>query len=517
MLTRTGIIGLLLAAVLALALRCPDLGERPMHGDEAVHAVKFGKLWEQGVYRYDPNEYHGPTLPYATALLGRLTGGPDYEHFTETRLRMVPLIAGLGLLLLLPLIADGLGRRAIVWVAFFTAVSPAMVFYSRYYIHEMLLVFFTFLALVAGWRYWRTRSVGWALLAGAALGLMQATKETFVITLAAAGMALAVNQVWNRLLDASGRPERAPRLDWRHLAAGLGAWILVMVVLFSSFFSNPDGVADAFRTYSPWLHRAGGESPHIHPWYFYFHRLLWFHTGRGPVFTEALLLALAVVGGGSGFVRKNLGRGNASFIRFLALYTGALTAAYALISYKTPWCLLSFWYGVILLAAEGTMVLIRSARQRAVRGGIMAVILAGTAHLAWQAWQAAGPYSSAPANPYVYAHTSEDILRLVDQVEALAQVSPQGRNLLIRVIVPDHDYWPLPWYWRNLKQKDWDNIVPTNIVAPVVVTSSALQTRFDDDPSYRMVSCSQLRPQVYLNLYVQSELWQQFLERNKQH
>jgi len=65
-----------------------------------------------------------------------------------------------------------------------------MVFYSRYFIHEMLLLFFTALTLGAGWRYAQTRSARWAVLTGAGLGLMFATKETFVITVAAAEVAM---------------------------------------------------------------------------------------------------------------------------------------------------------------------------------------------------------------------------------------------------------------------------------------------------------------------------------------
>jgi len=60
-------VGLLLATgCLALALRLPRLNLRPMHVDEAVHAVKFDTLWRTGLYKYDLNEYHGPTLYYAT-------------------------------------------------------------------------------------------------------------------------------------------------------------------------------------------------------------------------------------------------------------------------------------------------------------------------------------------------------------------------------------------------------------------------------------------------------------------
>jgi len=50
---------LLLLAV-ALALRAPQLGVRPLHNDEAVNASKLATLWESGIYRYDPDEYHGP-------------------------------------------------------------------------------------------------------------------------------------------------------------------------------------------------------------------------------------------------------------------------------------------------------------------------------------------------------------------------------------------------------------------------------------------------------------------------
>jgi uncharacterized protein (TIGR03663 family) len=202
-----------LLAGIALALWSVALGQRPMHNDEGVNGIKFGQLWGHGGYQYDPNEHHGPSLPYATLALGRLTGAPqDFDQFTESRLRFVTVLFGIGLILLLPLVADGLGRKATLWAALFTAVSPAVVFYSRYYIHEVLLVFFTFLALAAGWRYSRSRRLGWALLAGAGVGLMHATKETFLITLVTAALALGLNQFWNCWLDAASPPAKAPRL-----------------------------------------------------------------------------------------------------------------------------------------------------------------------------------------------------------------------------------------------------------------------------------------------------------------
>ena len=335
-----------------------------MHNDEAVNAVKFGQLWEHGGYKYDPNEHHGPSLYYATLALSRLTGAPkDFDQFTESRLLFTTVLFGVGLILLLPLVADGLGRNATVWAALFTA-SP-----RRWSSTAAITFTKSCWSSSPSWRWppagvtGAAGKIGWALLAGAGVGLMHATKETFVITLAAAALALGLNWLWNRWLDATAPPPKpAAASSLTHLAAALAVWLGVALLLFSSFFTNAAGPLDSVRTYLPWLHRAGGDSPHIHPWHFYLHRLLFFHAAKGPVWSEALILVLAVIGAWAAFARKGLADASASFVRFLALYTFALTAAYSLISYKTPWCLLSFWHGMILLAGVGAACAARAAR-----------------------------------------------------------------------------------------------------------------------------------------------------------
>ena len=70
----------------------------------------------------------------------------DLAQTTETDYRIVPVVFGVGLIVLLWFLADGLGRGPAVLAGLFMAISPAMVFYSRYYIQEMLLVFFTLAA-----------------------------------------------------------------------------------------------------------------------------------------------------------------------------------------------------------------------------------------------------------------------------------------------------------------------------------------------------------------------------------
>ena len=143
--------GVFLAAILlAAALRFPGLALRPMHADEAVHADKFGTLLEGGGYAYDPSEYHGPTLYYLTLPSAWLQGARRYVEIDEVTLRAVP--AALGVALVAAHLGAGafLGTAGAAVAALLVAISPAMVFYSRYYIHETPLVFFSFGAAARG-------------------------------------------------------------------------------------------------------------------------------------------------------------------------------------------------------------------------------------------------------------------------------------------------------------------------------------------------------------------------------
>jgi uncharacterized protein (TIGR03663 family) len=139
-----------------------------MHHDEANQAVRTGILLESGIYQYDPHEHHGPTLYYSTLPVVRLAAGRDFSRTHEWMFRIVPAVFGAGLILLLLGLRDGIGRTAALVAGLLTAVSPALVFFSRYYVQESQLVFFTFALIVAGWRCVQTHRPAWAMAAGAA-------------------------------------------------------------------------------------------------------------------------------------------------------------------------------------------------------------------------------------------------------------------------------------------------------------------------------------------------------------
>jgi uncharacterized protein (TIGR03663 family) len=493
----------------ALIFRLARLETRPLHNDEAVNAFKAAELWEEGRFRYDPDEYHGPALHYGTLPILHLSGVSGSDDVKDKTLRLAPVLFGAGLILLLLLFADGLGRSATIWSAIFLAISPAMVFYSRYFIHEMLLVFFTALTIGAGWRYTQRRSATWAITTGAGIGLMFATKETFVLTLAAIAMAL-VPVLWSKAPKPMSLRPLLASLPWKDLALALAATFVVWFLLFSSFFTNFAGLRDSIVTYFPWLKRAAGHSPHLHPWYFYLQRLAWFHPVKGPVFSEGLILILALIGAAFSLDRKR-----SPLLRFLALYTIVLTAMYSAIAYKTPWCLLNFYLGVILLAGAGAARLVELAGHRLLQFGIAALILALTMQLAMQSCRVSFAYSSDRRNPYVYAQTVPDILNLVHRAEGLARVSPAGFETVLKVMASESDYWPLPWYLRRFKQIGWYDTVPEDPYAPIIICSADLAAQLDDksERKWIMTGLTELRPGKFFELYVELELWKKYVQR----
>lgn len=486
-----------------------------MHADEAVQGLKFIELLERGSYRYDANEFHGPTLNYLSLPAARLRGERDRYALTETTLRVIPVVFGVGLILLLPLLADGLGRNSTLGAGLFTAVSPAFVFYSRYYIHEMLLVFFTFMFLCACWQYTRNKKRGWAALAGVALGLMHATKETFVLPLLAMVAAWLITMFWERRCakqPATGT-DRPATFRWRDVIAGLCMAVAVSVTFYTSFFAHWRGAIDSVLTYLPWLQRAGGASPHIHPWSFYLERLVYYSRPGGHVSTEGVLLVLAGIGAIAAFRPRLLPQSDSKLVRFLMVYSLALTIAYSAISYKTPWCLLGFHHGFILLAGVGTAALFRAC-STALPKVVCGIILAcGLAHLGAQTWRAAYTQPADRLNPYVYAHTAPDLLRLVDKVSAIARAHPDPDKFAIQVMAPGGDYWPLPWYFRIYRHTGWWNNIPEDPYASVMVVGARFHADLDEKSEKRwlMVGFFEDRPGVFFELYVELELWKRYV------
>jgi len=519
-------IGLVAVTAGGLALRLPRLGQRPMHGDEANQAFRAAALLETGVYRYERADHHGPSLCWFTWPVLRWAGATDLAHSHEAQYRIVPVLFSAGLILLLALVADGLGRPAVLVAGLLTALSPAMVFYGRYFIQETLLVFFTLGAIGSLWRYTRTRSLLWAAAAGACFGLMHATKETWILAAVAMVAGLLLALAWTRWRDGPLGIEPRVWLAWRpSLVAGMAA-ALMAAVFYSNFGRDWQGPLDSLLAYWNYLHRGsqGGEGGiHVHPWYYYLQLLAAFRPARGFFWTEGLVLALALVGVVAALARNGLPAEHRPLARFLAFYTLTLTAIYAAIPYKTPWCLLSFLDGMILLAGVGAWALLRGAPGRVGKACVALLLGAGLIHLGREAYALNFRFAADQRNPYIYAHTAPDVLNLARQLERLAQVAPERHAMMIHVVTPEN-YWPLPWYLRAFDAAHvgyWQDAAAwahdtARLPPPAIVLLTAdVQPAVDAAlrGAYNRQMLFGLRPGVFLSVYVRDDLWQAFCRR----
>ena len=507
------------AVLVAAALRLPRLADRPMHTDEAVHAVKFGRLLEEGLYEYDPYEYHGPTLNFFTLVATRLTGKTDFAGIGEVTMRIVPAAFGIALVALSLLLIDGMGKYTVAVIAVLTAISPAFVFYSRYYIQEMLLVFFTFGVIGCGWRYVQTKRLLWAVLTGLCAGLMHASKETCIIAFGSMFLAIAFTMLVRRSETGPIETIRKNINPW-HAVAALAAAIAISAIFFSSFFTNPKGILDSVLCYGNYFDRAGTNRIHIQPWYYYLDLLTHIEGLEKLTWNEDLIVVLAGVGFIVAILRRPTEMFNSSLLAFIAFYTFLMTAIYSAIPYKTPWCMLGFLHGMILLAGVGVVVLAKTVTARWEKLILWSVLIVfGAVSLTGQSIAGSFFHYTKPSNPYVYAHTGNDIFNIVDRIEQIADVHPQGRDIYIEVICPEEDYWPLPWYLRSFSRIGYrSGIDPDAPAAPVIIASASIHNELlsrlyqlpppGEKNLYMPLfdAYTELRPQVELRGYITKEV-----------
>jgi|UniRef100_UPI003784B5A2 uncharacterized protein (TIGR03663 family) len=511
-----GLLGLTIFTIVSLAIgayyRLPARGERPMHTDEAILAMKFADFQSSGHFQYDPKDFHGPGLHFITNTWSKLAGWGDSSTWTEAQLRTVTVMCGLLLLLTTLLLRDALGRLGAGYAMLFMAVSPMMVYYSRYFIMEVPLVLFITLTIAALWRWSQGGSRWWLLLAGFALGMQHATKETFVINVVAGVVGLVVAKL---LIG-----DFAPRQSGFSMGSARGRstkpWLWVSLVavftsitIYSGFFKDWQAVKDSALTYLNYLERSGG-SGHEKPWHYYLTLIFW--RKDGVVWSEALIGGLAIIGMAHAFLGNHMKNASRqAFLVFLTVYTVVLFAIYSFLAYKTPWSILSGQHALILLAGVGA-----AAISQAISGKIMRLVFRiaiglGLYHLIAQTSLAIHLYAADSRNPYVYSHTSSNLLRLLPHVRELQQTAPDAA---FDVLVINRDAgWPLPWYWRDIQSVRYTTTLPETIDARVIVAEldmqPALEAKFAGK-TYHMQGPFGLRPGVMLNLWVEQSLWERY-------
>jgi len=508
--------------VIGFVLRFQNLAQRPMHTDEAVHAVKFGTLLEDHEYTYDPQEFHGPALNYFTLIPAWLSSANTIFQINETTLRIIPVLFGMLLIISLFLLRDSLGRSTVLLAGLLLALSPAMVFYSRYYIQEILLVFFTFGVIVSGYRYLESPRVVWAFLIGIFLGLMHATKETCIIAFGA--MFLAFIITWAISFRNGGLlSTNIRKINPYHIAIIIGSAVVISVLFYSSFFTNPQGILDSFLTYKYYFYKAGHSELQNHSWFYYFKLLAFSKSNTGQLWSEAIILLLAGLCIIVKVKRLDLVHVNSDLLWFIILYTLFSSLFYSVIPYKTPWSMLGFYHGLIIMAAVGSTSIPVLITNKKLRFLCFFLLIVGIGDITVQSYLSCTKYDTDPSNPYVHSHTTRDIFKITDRIQEIAKIHPDGIEMFIEVVSPGSDYWPLPWYLRSFPNVGWYTEVDfSNPAAQVIVAAPEVETDLlkkiyeMPPPGEKHLYLplfefrTELRPNVEIRGYIAKDLWDMY-------
>jgi len=433
----------LLILALTAFLRFSLLDLKLFHHDEAIHAWFSYRLLHEGIWTYDPS-YHGPLLYYITGGMFWLFGDGDVVG------RIVPSLLGtLIVALIYPLYRMGyLDRRQTLVGALFLALSPDLVYFSRFLRHDIFMLFFIMLLLVTLLAYIETGSRWYALGVAIAVAGGMACKEEFPVILLIFGIYF-IYAAWRGRIRFPAR--------WKaDLAIFTAAALGIIALFYSSLGQHPEILPDAgIRAIQHWteMHEACRLCG---PWYFY---ILLFILYELPILILAIAGTLQFLA-----IHSDLRRridGLVRRIREVELPTGTLVeritagvrtpgvmeakqeeffgfsiwwmvlsmAFYAIVNEKVPWLIIPQVLPAVFVAVY----------RLTTRKAVIAIV--SVIFLILCTWHT----SFVPVDvnePIVQVQNSEDLRGLFLQIDNSSRVAVASKN-----------YWPLPWYYRGVMAK----------------------------------------------------------------
>jgi uncharacterized protein (TIGR03663 family) len=438
----------LLILLTAIIVRFWQLDLKLFHHDEAIHSWFSYTLLTTGSWVYDPS-YHGPFLYYITAGMFSLFGASDLVA------RLMPALFGT---LLIPLVyciyrLGYLTKAQTLVAALFIAISPDMVYFSRFLRHDIFMLFFTLLLLVALLYYFERGQSRFAIIAAiAAAGGLCCKEEMPIILLIFASFFIFA--IWRKKFI-------LPPQWKKDLTLCLLIIVGILVVLYSAFGAHPETLVGQnfqvnttgwYQAVDHWVamsneQRLGG------PWFFYIPLFLLYEV---PIFILAIIgtLQFILAGGTVGlFLRRvknwlyfrNYGLSTSElaeesirqlqspqvsskseeFFRLCIYWMLLSMAFYAYVGEKVPWLIIHQLLPMCFVAVY------RLNWQKIV------FALIGCGFLLLMTWHVA--FIPADINePIVQVQNSEDMRQVMQIMDNSSHIVLASKN-----------YWPLPWYYRG--------------------------------------------------------------------
>ena len=420
---------------LASALRLLLLGMKPPHFDEGINGWFVDQMTKNGFYQYDPTNYHGPLHFYILFLSQTLFGRNLWA------LRMPVVLASIGCVWLALSYDRVLPRRVARLAALAMALSPGFIFYGRYSIHEVWLLLFSMMFMLGIIGLWSKGTTDYLWFTGVGIAGMILTKETYIIHVGCAIIALPLAYLSHFVSPVSDAQPARQSWQWLDLlvitAVGLGA----IIFFYSGTFFNWSGLKGLYQTFHAWFETGDKGNGHEKPFYYWSLLILRYEW---PICAGLVLSAGCLL-------FRDLS------LRYLAITGVGVFIAYSIVHYKTPWCIISivwpllFVFGSVLLVPVSRLYLASLVASLLLAVSLTSAIVLNYfrcstfTDLHWNSEDGlfTNVWNFFADEPYVYVQTYNDIYKLTTPLLDLAHRYPVKYHLTGHIIRPSP--YPLPW------------------------------------------------------------------------
>jgi len=210
------------------------------------------------------------------------------------------------------------------------------------------------------------------------------------------------------------------------VALGIVLFLAVFVLLFSSFFTNPEGVNDSVKSVFHWGERVVMEKGHDKPFQYYLELLL---------FSELPVLFGGIVGFAVALWKRNAVF-SALGVFFLFLFFGV-----SFVPYKTPWIIANMLPVLALLLGFAFKEFYEKAGGKPSSGVLIVIGVLAAGILVPAYWVNVANPENGTFNKLAYVQTTNEGRVALDRA-----VAAEGK---ICISIEVGSTWPIPWAIRD--------------------------------------------------------------------
>lgn len=462
----------LVVFLIGVVLRLYDLGVRPYHHDESIHAVFSWKILKDGLnsYSYDP-VYHGPVLYFSSALVMLLFGDNDFTG------RLSAVLFGFGLMAMAWPLRRYLGRWGALSFLTLMVFSPTWTYFTRFVRHDIYLAALNMAAVYYAFQYGETRKSSKLYLSAVFLALAFCNKEDMYLTSPVFLFSLLVMMLWTvprgeeKFCDVVAEIGNFLKSSTIPILTSLVIFCTIWVVLYTSFGYHPEHWLAVDEAIKYWwgqhkVKRIGGA------WHYYLPELFLY---------EPLITFPTLIGIGLAFAQRP---SPDRFMRFTVIWTIGTLGIYAWAQEKVPWLLIPQLLPMTLVAGRFFGRLIE--RGTLVRPTVLIPVSAVAALTLWSLVEANfiydAPRPDQPANQrretmLSYVQSTYDVTDVImKRIEAVAEEIGTGTQT--RLAISGDATWPFSWYVRHYPVNWASNL--RKIDQPVLIVDKKLGKMHDE-------------------------------------